>query len=88
MGATLRLNRGYFLNQGFKCKLKKRIIFKVTKGVDAYRNEVRMTNGLVQGHAYIVTKAAELEINRKTYRLLRLYNPWVGQILHNKLFLD
>ena len=42
--------------------------------------EAKLSNGLVQGHAYIVTKVAELDINNKDYRLIRLYNPWGNDV--------
>ena len=42
-----------------------------------------MSNGLVQGHAYIVTKAAEVVLNGRTHRLMRLYNPWGNDVEWN-----
>jgi hypothetical protein len=39
-----------------------------------------MSNGLVQGHAYIVTKAAEVVLNGRENRLMRLYNPWGNDV--------
>ena len=40
------------------------------------RNELKLPNGLVVGHAYIVTKLAKVESGRRAYKLMRLKNPW------------
>jgi hypothetical protein len=69
--------------QGFRDQKFCSIFFKIQKGVSSLRNEVRMANGLVQGHAYIVTKAAELELNGRTHRLMRVYNPWGNDVEWN-----
>lgn len=48
--------------------------------------EIKLSNGLVQGHAYVLTKVAEIEINGVDCRLLRVYNPW-GDLEWNGQFL-
>ncbi|RMZ95081.1 calpain-3 isoform X2 [Brachionus plicatilis] len=50
---------------------------------DPNQKEVRLSNGLVQGHAYIITKVAELEKRDETFRLIRLYNPWGNDVEWN-----
>ena len=45
--------------------------------------EVKLSNGLVQGHAYIMTKVAQLEIRDRDIRLVRLYNPWGNDVEWN-----
>ena len=42
--------------------------------------EIRLNNGLLQGHAYAVTLAAEIIIDDNKYRIIKLYNPW-GKII-------
>ena len=42
--------------------------------------EARLSNGLVMGHAYTVTKIALLEINGKEVRLVRVRNPWGNEV--------
>lgn len=37
-------------------------------------------NGLVVSHAYLVTKVAKLEDKDKSYRLIRIYNPWGNHV--------
>ncbi len=37
----------------------------------------------MKGHAYIVTKAAEIELNGKDIRLLKVYNPWGNSVEWN-----
>lgn len=48
-----------------------------------FKGEVRLSNGLVQGHAYIITKVAEIEKRDKIFRLIRLYNPWGNDVEWN-----
>jgi len=41
-----------------------------------YANEARMPNGLVRGHAYIITKMAEIDLRGVFHKIVRVYNPW------------
>lgn len=49
------------------------------------QKELKMANGLVQGHAYIVTKVAELSLEKlgRDCKLIRLYNPWGNEVEWN-----
>lgn len=38
--------------------------------------EARLSNGLVMGHAYTITRIAALEAGSKEIRLIRVRNPW------------
>jgi Ca2+-binding EF-hand superfamily protein len=38
--------------------------------------ENRLTNGLIIGHAYSITRVLEITVNQKKQQLLRLRNPW------------
>ncbi|CAI9726120.1 calpain-9-like, isoform X2 [Octopus vulgaris] len=38
--------------------------------------ETKRENGLYEGHAYTITKVAQVELNKKVHNLLRLRNPW------------
>ncbi len=48
-----------------------------------YRIEARMSNGLVRGHAYIITKMAEIEIRGVFHKIIRVYNPWGNDVEWN-----
>ena len=45
--------------------------------------EVQLNNGLLQGHAYAITLAAEIidHDTNNTYRIIKLYNPWGNFII-------
>ena len=38
--------------------------------------ETIMPNGLVRGHAYIISKMAEIGLSGKVEKIVKLYNPW------------
>ena len=38
--------------------------------------EARLSNGLVRGHAYTVTRVACIEMGKNEVKLLRVRNPW------------
>lgn len=48
-----------------------------------YGPEARMSNGLVRGHAYIITKLAEIEIRGVFHKIVRVYNPWGNEVEWN-----
>ena len=43
---------------------------------DPYVREARLSNGLVMGHAYTVTRIALVEFRGKDVKLIRVRNPW------------
>ncbi len=45
---------------------------------DPYVKEARLSNGLVKGHAYTITKIVIIDYMFKTEKLLRIRNPWVN----------
>lgn len=48
-----------------------------SKAESGIGKEYRMENGLVQGHAYVVTNLANVRLSTNKYvRLIRIYNPW------------
>ncbi len=46
----------------------------------SFSAELRLPNGLVQGHAYIITKVQKIELRNEIHLLLRLYNPWGNDV--------
>ena len=42
--------------------------------------EARLSNGLVMGHAYTVTKVAALEMGSREVRIIRVRNPWGNEV--------
>jgi hypothetical protein len=67
------------------CTVEKRHLIKVyIIKLSTNQKELKLSNGLVQGHAYIVTKMAELTLsNGRECRLIRLYNPWGNDVEWN-----
>jgi hypothetical protein len=60
--------------------------FNFFKKADAGVKEARMSNGLVRGHAYTVTKVHAFDLNGREARLIRIRNPWgMFQDLFSKL---
>jgi hypothetical protein len=51
-----------------------------------YVREARLSNGLVMGHAYTVTKIACLEVGTREVRLVRVRNPWVSALFNCNFF--
>ncbi|KAI3378811.1 hypothetical protein SNEBB_000810 [Seison nebaliae] len=53
--------------------------------IDADPNvkEARLSNGLVRGHAFSITRVARFKIHGRTCRLLRLRNPWGNEVEWN-----
>lgn len=43
-------------------------------------NEMQTPNGLVRGHAYIITKLAEIEVKGDLHKIMRIYNPWGNDV--------
>lgn len=50
--------------------------------------EARMSNGLVMGHAYTVTKIACIELGYREIKLIRLRNPWGNEVEWKGSFSD
>ena len=50
--------------------------------------EVKLTNGLVKGHAYICTRVAEFKLNGEKQKIIRLYNPWGNEVEWNGKWSD
>ncbi|GAB1608629.1 calpain-9-like, partial [Argonauta hians] len=57
-------------------KMNTLIAAAIYKDSKSFFQEVKRSNGLYEGHAYSVTKVAQVEMDKKTYKLLRLRNPW------------
>ena len=47
---------------------------------DPYMREARLSNGLVMGHAYTITRIALVEFRGRDVRLIRLRNPWGNEV--------
>ncbi|CAF0859466.1 unnamed protein product [Brachionus calyciflorus] len=47
---------------------------------DASVREAKLSNGLVRGHAYTITKVATVECNGRCVQLLRIRNPWGNDV--------
>ncbi len=63
--------------------LKKGRMFRTIMGASLkpdLKNTEATSNGLVSDYAYYITRIAMLEVNSNTIRLLRLNNPWCGEI--------
>lgn len=75
-----RENFWLFLNKGFE----KNSIIGCSITPDPSVREARMSNGLVRGHAYTVTKVLEVYDSQ----LIRIRNPWGNEVEWNGAWSD
>ncbi len=50
---------------------------------DPYIPEMKLPNGLIKGHAYIITRTATVDSTEGEALLIRLRNPWGNEIRWN-----
>ena len=55
----------------------------IGSNINSGRIEGQLANGLVTGHAYIITKMAEVSVYGTDHKILRVYNPWGNEVEWN-----
>ena len=50
--------------------------YSMVASSQAGSDELKSVSGIVQGHAYTLMEAYEIEFQGKTHRLVKLRNPW------------
>ncbi len=72
----------------FKLSFEQDSILSCSINPDKYVREARLSNGLVKGHAYTITKIHQLDMRSKTVRLVRIRNPWGNHVEWNGAWSD
>ena len=62
---------------------KKKSVICCNVESDEDTKELELPNGLVKGHAYVVTTLVSFSLDGKQIRLLKCHNPWGTDIEYN-----
>lgn len=71
-----------------KLSFEQESIMSASINPDEYVREARLSNGLVRGHAFTITKLVVLDKGYEVVRLMRIRNPWGNEVEWNGAWSD